>query len=189
MNNKPLNELVISVFDTETTGLVKPIPTDIQFQPFITELYACKMDGNFNFISEIDTLIKPPIPITPEITKITGISDDTVKNALPFYSKYDEFYDFFHDVDILVGQNVMFDVNVLHYELMRHDLDKKFCWPKRHVCTIEGSYHYKNKRMGLSVLHEFLFGETFKNAHRAKGDVMATTRCFIEMVKRGDITL
>ena len=34
----------IIITDTETTRLVKPIPTDIQFQPFICEIYACKMN-------------------------------------------------------------------------------------------------------------------------------------------------
>ena len=77
----------------------------------------------------------------------------------------------------------------MHYELMRHDWDKKFCFPKRHICTVEASYHYNNKRMKLQDLHEFLFGEGFTDAHRAKSDVMATVRCFIELVKRGDIEL
>jgi DNA polymerase-3 subunit alpha len=175
--------------DTETTGLVKPIPTDIQFQPFMTEIYACKINENFEFVSEFHSLVKPPIPITKEITKITGISDDTVKNAPSFAGIYDGLYDFFCGVDIVVGQNIEFDINIIHYELLRHDLDKKFCYPKRHICTIESSYHYQNKRLNLAKLHEFLFGEGFEDAHRAKSDVFATTRCFIELVKRGDIVL
>jgi DNA polymerase-3 subunit alpha len=43
--------------------------------------------------------------------------------------------------------------------------------------------------MKLADLHEFLFGEGFEDAHRAKSDVMATVRCFIELCKRGDIVL
>ena len=184
-----LEELRIIVTDTETTGLVKPIPTDIRFQPFLTEVYACKMNGKFEFIDELETFVRPPIPIPAEITKITGIDDEMLTGAPPFSQIYDNLYDFFRGVDIVVGQNIGYDINVLHYELMRHDLDKKFCWPKRHICTIEASYHYKNKRMKLQDLHDFLFGEGFQDAHRAKSDVMATVRCFIELVKRGDIVL
>lgn len=179
----------IIITDTETTGLVKPIPTDLQFQPFMTEIYACKLNENFEFISEFTTLVKPPIPITKEIIKITGIDDAMVANAPTFIEIYDGLYDFFCGVDIIVGQNISFDINIIHYELMRHDLDKKFCYPKRQVDTIEASYHYENKRLRLSALHELLFGEGFEDAHRAKPDVMATVRCFIELVKRGDIVL
>ena len=72
---------------------------------------------------------------------------------------------------------------------MRHDLEKKFCWPKHHICTVEKSYHYENKRLKLMALHEYLFNKGFKDAHRAKNDVLPTVRCFIEMCKRGDIDL
>lgn len=179
----------IIIFDTETTGLLKPIPTNIKFQPFITEFYACKIDKNLNFVDELETMIKPPIPISEEITKITGISDETVKNAPPFLLCYEKIYNFFKDANYVVGHNVEFDINVLHYELMRHDFDKKFCYPMNHICTIEKSYHYQNKRLKLQQLHEYLFGKQFDSAHRAKYDVMATVRCFIEMVKRGDIEI
>ena len=179
----------IIVLDLESTGLCHPIPTNIDFQPFMTEIYACKLDENFNFLGEIEFLIKPPLPVTKEITKITGITNDMLKDEPPFFSRYKAIRDFFVGADIVVGQNINYDINVLHYELMRHDLDKKFCWPERHICTIESSMHYKNKRLKLQLLHEHLFGEGFKDAHRARNDVMATTRCFVEMVKRGDIEL
>ena len=66
------DDITIIVTDTETTGLVKPIPTDIQFQPFLTEIYACKLNNKFEFLGEFETFIRPPIPIPAEITKITG---------------------------------------------------------------------------------------------------------------------
>jgi len=179
----------IIITDTETTGLTKPIPTDAQFQPFLTEIYACKLNEKFEFIEEFETLIKPPIPISAEITKITGISDATLIGAPSFADIYDGLYDFFCGTDIVVGQNISFDINVIHYELLRHDWDKKFCYPKRQICTIETSFHYQNKRLNLAKLHEFLFDKGFEDAHRAKSDVMATVRCFIELVKRGDIVL
>lgn len=179
----------IIITDTETTGLVKPVPTDLIYQPFMTEIYACKINEDFEFIDEFESMVKPPIPISPEITKITGITDADVADAPSFADIYHDLYDFFSGADIIVGQNIEFDISVIHYELMRHDWDKKFCFAKRHICTIESSYHYQNRRLNLTKLHEFLFGEAFKDSHRAKGDVMATTRCFIELVKRGDIVL
>lgn len=179
----------IVVFDTETTGLVKPIPTDISLQPFMTEIFCYKLDENFKKISEFESLVKPPIPISKEITKITGISDETVANAPSFFEVYDALYDFFSDVDVVVGHNLAFDINIIHCELMRHDLDKKFCYPKTHICTVEKSYHLQNKRLKLSALYELLFGGKFENAHRARNDVLATVNCFAELCSRKEIIL
>jgi len=187
-------KVIITITDTETTGLQKPIPTDIQFQPFMCEIYACKLDYQFNrkefvFLDEFETFVKPPIPMPKEAERIHGISDEMLIGAPSFAKVYDPLYDFFCGSDIVVGQNIEFDLNIINNELVRHDWDKKFCWPKRHICTIEASYHYKNKRLNLQKLHEELFGEGFKEGHRAKTDVMATVRCFIELVNRGDIEL
>lgn len=177
----------IIIFDTETTGLSKPIPTKIEKQPFMTEIYALKLSPDMKMIGEIDQLVKPPIPISKEITDITGIDDNLVKNSPSFFQIYDELYDFFDGCRYVVGQNVEFDINILFYELFRHNFDRKFPWPKNHICTIESSYHYKNKRLKLIDLHNLLFNKGFEKAHRAKNDVMATTRCFIELYNRGDI--
>jgi len=189
-SGKEMNfESDIIIVDTETTGLLKPIPTKIEKQPFATEIYAVRLSPDFKFVSEIDTLIKPPIPISEEITKITGISDETVKDAPSFFQIYDELYDLFEGCRYVVGQNIEFDIGILDYELSRHNFERKFPWPKHHICTIESSYHYKNKRLKLSDLHELLLGKGFAGAHRAKTDVMATVRCFIELYKRGEIKI
>lgn len=177
----------IIILDTETTGLQRPIPTKIENQPFMTEFYGIRLDKNFKVVDELDTLIKPPIPISEEITKITGIDDKLVANAPSFYQVYDRMYDFFEGARSVVGHNIEFDINIINNELFRHNKERKFPWSKYHICTIESSYHYKNKRLKLMELHELLFGEGFKESHRAKNDVMATVRCFIELYKRGEI--
>jgi hypothetical protein len=56
-------------------------------------------------------------------------------------------------------------------------------WPRR-ICTVEQTQHIKGFRLNLSGLHEFLFGEKFSGAHRAKVDVAALVRCSSEMFKR-----
>lgn len=179
----------IIITDKETTGLIKPLPTNIVNQPFVTEVYAVRVTKDFEFVREIETLIKPPIPIPKEITKITGIDDSMVEKAPSFLEVYDDLYDLYEGCRYVVGQNIEFDLGMLNFELFRHNLERKFPWPKHHICTIEASYHYHNKRLSLSKLHEFLFGESFEDAHRAKSDVQATLRCFIELVKRGDINV
>lgn len=179
----------IIIFDTETTGLDFPNPTSIERQPYITEIYAVRLTNDFKFVSEIDTMINPPVPISEEITRITGIKQSDVDDADPFINVYDRLYDLFEGVNFVVGHNVNFDLRMLKFELFRHDFQNKFHWPKYHLCTVEGSKHYQNKRLTLQKLHEFLFGHEFTNAHRAKNDVQATCKCFMELVKRGDFNL
>ena len=56
------------VFDTETTGLLKPEIVDLDQQPYIIEYYGAKIDKDFNLIDELWFKCKPPIKIEPIIT-------------------------------------------------------------------------------------------------------------------------
>ena len=179
----------IIVFDTETTGLDAASPTKIEKQPYITEIYAVRLTKDFKFVEELDTMVKPPIPISEEITKITGITDKDVEFAPNFIQIYDQLYDLFFGCENTAGHNVMFDLRLLKFELFRYDKEYAFNWPRNKICTVEKSKHYLNKRLRLQQLYKYLFGVEFENAHRAKNDVEATVRCIIEMVKRGDIVL
>lgn len=178
------------ILDTETTGLIKPTLTDTNMQPFITELYCCKVTTDFQFISEFNHLIKPPIPIPELITKITGIDDAMLENKPSFIEVYDELADFFLGETIVVAHNAPFDIGMLYWELFRQDLEKKFPWPKHHICTVEKSFGIKNKRIKLRDLHEMATGKLHEEgAHRAKEDVMALVRSFKWLVKEGHVNL
>ena len=59
------------LFDTETTGLLKPSANSVDDQPEIIEMYACAIDEDYNLIREFESFFKPNFPITDEITKIT----------------------------------------------------------------------------------------------------------------------
>src|SRR5690554_4099475 len=52
------------------------------------------------------------------------------------------------------------------------------------LCQIPGGRGGRFKLPTLTELHEFLFGEAFGEAHNATADVEATTRCFLELVRR-----
>lgn len=179
----------IIIFDTETTGLDAPVATKIESQPYITEIYAVRLTKDFQLVGEVETMVKPPIPISEEITRITGITDETVKDAPSFIGIYDELYDLFECCRNVVGHNVLFDLKMIKFELFRYDKEYEFNWPKNRICTVEKSKHYFNKRLRLQQLHEHLFGYEFTGAHRARHDVEATAKCFMEMIKRGDIAL
>lgn len=169
-------------FDTETTGLLKPNATQIHLQPYLTEIYIAKIDENCNVVDEFETLVRPMngdnvIPIPEEITKITGISADTLKNAPCFDEIYLDLCNFVLGSEVIYAQNASFDIGVLANELSRRDLLLKFPWPRAHKCTVELSMPIKNKRIALGDLHKMATGCVLEKAHRAKSDVLGMIRC------------
>src|SRR5690606_33577956 len=98
----------------------------------------------------------------------------------------------------IVGQNVDFDLNIMGAEFFRLGIENPL--PKLRVldtcteitaqmCQIPGGRGGKFKLPTLTELHEFLFSEPFAEAHNATADVEATTRCFLELVRRQIFTI
>lgn len=174
------------IFDTETTGLTENSLRSLDKQPHIIEFYGCLLDRDtFTVVGELDLLIKPPIKITPEITKITGITNDMVRDAPRFADVAGSISDLLSKADRKVAHNEAFDHQMLLFEFARLDICVPF--PKERICTVEQTEHINGYRMKLTDLHEYLFGTPFKGAHRAKVDVEALTRCYVELIKRGEI--
>lgn len=163
-------------FDTETTGLLRPGATELWLQPFIIEIYISKLDDNFKIIDEFETFLKPPVPVSEEITKITGITNDMIAGAPQFIEIYDGLCDFFKGEETIIAHNCTFDINMLVNELKRHNLDHKFPWPKNQICTVEASECIDNKRQSLEKLCA-LAGIRYEKGHRAKNDVLMMNQC------------
>lgn len=183
------SKLEFTLYDTETTGLLKPNATDVSEQPEIIELYAVRIDEDFNILDEIDTFLKPTNPVSDVITKITGITQDMVEDAPRFATMYKDIARVFKGSDGLVAHNAAFDVSMLANELVRINKVIHFPWPVNHICTVERSMHLRGHRLKLSELHEIATGKTFEGAHRAKVDVHALVRCFHWLVEEGHIDL
>lgn len=182
-------EIIVNIFDTETTGLVKPKANDLDKQPYIIELYVMKVvqktDKSIEKIDELETFLKPPIKISKEITRITGIDDKMVRRAPTFRTKYLEIANFFTGVDRMVAHNMSFDRNMLLFELARIDKQLNFPWPVQHICTVERSMRVEQRRMSLKNLHKELVGYEFEDAHRARNDVEALLRVYQQMAIKG----
>ena len=175
------------LFDTETTGLVGPSTLKLSQQPYITEIFCCKIDDNYELIEEFGSLVKPPIPIPELITKITGITDDTLKDAPSFSDIYPDLVKFFFGVDEIIAHNLTFDRDMLKHELMRMDKLLQFPWPPKHTCAVEKSYHIEGHRLSLAKLHTKVCGAPHTGGHRAKEDVYALVRCYHWLCENGHI--
>ena len=182
--------MISIIFDTETTGLIKPGASDIKDQPYITEIYCSKVQILKEELVVMDTfhrLVKPPIPITEEITRITGITNEQLASEKTFPEIRKDLSEFFTGADTMVAHNLPFDRSMLANELLRCGKVLNFPWPVNHVCTVEKTLHIEQRRMSLQNLHIHLFGKGFENAHRANIDVEALSRCYEELVKTGVI--
>lgn len=176
------------VFDTETTGLVGSHLLPKEKQPKIIEIYAAKLDDvTLEQIDELDLLIDPGELISEEITGITSITNDMVKGKGRFAEHFQKIADFWLGEKIDVGHNIAFDLDMMTAELRRMGKIRAFPWAMNHLCTVELSEHYEGRRMKLADLYEYLTGEKFEGAHRARADVQGTATCLREIAKRGDM--
>lgn len=176
------------LFDTETSGLIANHSVKIDKQPSVIEFYGCLADlSTGEIVNELDLLIKPPLPITAEITGITHITNDMLTGKPSFAALAEDIKDFIEDnrASALIAHNLSFDMEMTEIEFER--LGLQIMWPPRLICTVEQTIHLKGFRLNLSGLHEFLFDEPMKEAHRAKVDVVSMLRCCVELFRRGEL--
>lgn len=101
------------VFDLETTGLDK-------HSDEIIEIGALKYKNN-KLINKFNMLIKPKHLIPGQITKITGIRNEDVKNADDISVVFPEFLSFIEDYP-LIAHNISFDVGFILLNLYRQHI-------------------------------------------------------------------
>ena len=174
----------INIFDTETTGLLKPRAAGIKSQPYITEIYVVQIDEDFNVIKELDSYVNIPVPVPDFITSITGIKDSDLVDAPTFEQLLPELVDIFEDSTEMVAHNLSFDKAMVGNQCIRAG-ETEFPFPPIETCTVIKSMPLEQRRINLTRLHEILLGNGFKDAHRAKSDVHALVRCYHAMRERG----
>jgi DNA polymerase III epsilon subunit-like protein len=177
--------MIVTVFDCETTGLFYSGLIDDDKKPELTEFMAIKYDlDEEKIIKEFDFLVKPKRGIPKEITKITGLTDDMLKDALPVQARIKEIREALETSDAVIAHNLSYDVEMIETEFSR--CGETINWPRK-ICTIEQTICVKGYRLSLTDLHKELMGEPFSGAHRARQDVEALLRCVKVLNIRGFI--
>lgn len=191
------------IFDTETTGLPKrwdaPI-SDTDNWPRCIQIAWQLHDEMGNLIEHQDYLVKPDgfnIPYDAE--KIHGISTElAAEQGISLQEVLAKFNIALSKAKFIVGQNVGFDVNIMGAEFYRENVVNNLqelpvldtCTEDTaQLCKIPGGRGGKFKLPTLTELHEYLFGVGFGEAHNATADVEATTRCFLELIRRREYTI
>lgn len=184
--------MIVVLFDTETTGLIKNSAIPIDKQPHILELYALKLEqtgegeeAEFREIGEYESLYRHTAPLEDIIKKITGLTNEDLADQVPIEKELDNIREFFSDADRVVAHNLSYDMAVTDIEFERYKKPPmKWNGP---LCTVEATNFLKGYRLKLIDLHELLFDEKFEGGHRARIDVQAMTRCYKELVKRDEV--
>ncbi|MBL1280177.1 MAG: DNA polymerase III subunit alpha [Fluviicola sp.] len=187
------------IFDTETTGLPRswkaPV-SDTDNWPRVVQIAWQLHDDMGRLLESKDYLIKPVgynIPYDAE--QIHGISTQlAVEQGHDLKTILEEFNTDLGKAKFVIGQNVKFDTSVWGCEYYRFEMDSPmFEMPVLDTCTevtanlcqLPGGRGGRFKLPTLSELHTHLFQQDFAEAHNATADVEATTRCFLELLRRG----
>ena len=172
------------VFDTETTNLIQASEIDDIFQPAITEFYANVIDENGEVVDELEFMCNPMKPIDRKASEITGLTNEMLKSLPPFSHFEESVRNLLEKSDELVAHNLKFDIGMLNLEFRRCKKIDIVKWPELLICTVEQTEWIMGHRLKEGDLYEYLFNERFVGAHRAKADVKALTKCFIELRNR-----
>ena len=157
------------VVDLETTGLDPYSGCEI-IEIGVTEIVNGKIGKNYS------RLVKPKGIIPSNITALTSIDNDMVKDAQTIETVLPKFRKYVSDTTI-IAHNAKFDLKFLNYYLKLLDLEPI----TDHICTLEmlkkcKSYKGKNKKLATACEYYNIVNE---NAHRANSDTLATAKLFL----------
>lgn len=186
------------IFDTETTGLPKrwdaPI-TDTANWPRCVQIAWQLHDDMGTLLEHRDFIIRPDgfnIPYDAE--RVHGISTELAEQeGEALADVLAEFNIALSKASYIVGQNINFDINIMGCEFHRMGIETSMLHKKiLDTCTettasllqLPGGRGGKFKLPTLTELHQYLFNTPFDEAHNATADVEATTRCFMELMRR-----
>lgn len=153
-------------FDVETTGL-DPLENEI-IEIGALRVREGKVSGRFM------EFIRPLSPIAPNITALTGITDEMVADARPRCSVISDFLDFCGE-DVLIGHNVSFDYSFMKCSAVKEGLS----FEKTGIDTLKiaRKVHKDLESKSLESLCAYYNIEN-KSAHRAYHDALATAKLY-----------
>ena len=163
-------------FDIESTGL--NIPTDSIIELSFVKVFP---DGE----QRIKTWkIKPwdyehtcQRPISPEASKVNGITDDMLVGCPTFYQVADEVAEWLKGSDLCGFNSSKFDLPMLAEEFERTALAGKDLKVDLHeplMVDVQNIYHAMEPRNLRAAYRFYCGGEDFENAHTAEADTVAT---------------
>jgi DNA polymerase III epsilon subunit family exonuclease len=156
----------IIFLDFETTGLEPG-------RDHIIEIGALKMDEEGCDIP-FQMFVKPPVPIDERITKITGITDAMVKDAVSIEVAMGKLMAFI-GTGKLVAHNAEFDIPWLMTSALSLGLP---IHENKVICTLKWARKNGEARASLGTLTK-KYSISHHNAHRALSDAASTRELYL----------
>ena len=175
-NDSVLLDNTYVVFDLETTGF------NAAGGDSIIEIGAVKLkDGEI--IDKFDMLVKPPIPISERITKVTSITNEMVKDCPNEEEAVKKFIAWTADLP-MVAHNAKFDTSFIEMAYKKYHLGE---YKNTVIDTLALSrlLNPDASRHGLSAITK-RFGVEFdeESHHRGDYDALGTALVFYKMMKK-----
>lgn len=156
------------VFDLETTGL--DLVNDRIIQISYIKIYPEGKEERNNIF------VNPGKPIPQDVTALTGISDDDVKDSPLFKDIAVKLSENFRNCDFAGFNSNHFDIPMLAEEFLRAGID--FDFSRCRLIDAQTIFH-KMERRNLAAAYKFYCGRKMEedfSAHRADQDTEATYR-------------
>lgn len=156
------------VFDLETTGL--DLVNDRIIQISYIKIYPEGKEERNNIF------VNPGKPIPQDVTALTGISDDDVKDSPLFKDIAVKLSENFRNCDFAGFNSNHFDIPMLAEEFLRAGID--FDFSRCRLIDAQTIFH-KMERRNLAAAYKFYCGRKMEedfSAHRADEDTEATYR-------------
>ncbi|MDX1396642.1 MAG: 3'-5' exonuclease [Gemmatimonadota bacterium] len=166
------DRLKFAVVDVETTGGVAGRGGHI------IEIAVVRIE-NREIVDSFASLVDPGVSISPWITRLTGIRNGMIRGAPTFSSILPEVRGRL-DGCVFVAHSAGYDWGFVQHEMRR--LGRSVPDGPR-LCTVQLTRRLLPglDRRGLDALARY-YGIEIHERHRARGDAIATARCFLRML-------
>jgi DNA polymerase III epsilon subunit-like protein len=188
-------------------------PHIVQFSYIIYDV----TDNDICVIEDNIIRVADDVEISAESSAIHGITNEISRSGgVDLNQVLSGFFGALKNVDILVGHNISFDINVVVVELLRIIYNQSNTVPADELlsyktylhmlnnyqnihCTMQNSIDMcgikvmgkngreYNKFPKLSELHQKLFGSVPNNLHNSLNDILITLRCYIMITLKMDV--
>lgn len=123
-------------------------------------------------------IVKPTFQVKKQAQKVHEISEEDmnsngkdIKDILNKMNK--DMID--NDIKIIIGHNVLFDLNITKAEIVRNDLEIDL---DKYDLVDTMTYKHEYKRINLEKLYLNLYERKFKKSHKRKSLINIIIKCF-----------
>lgn len=172
-----------------------PFP-DTNAWPRLIHLSWIVLDKDFKPKEDFDCIINPEgFKLIKAIQKRLKIDDDDiVKKGAKLEDILTKFSASVEKVAYVIAHNLKMNESVVAAEYIRSGIDNPMFRTERICLMQESTYFCKipNRRgsykwPSLTELHAICFQQRYSPANNARADVIATARCFIKLMKTGQL--